>query len=360
MRIAFYAPLKAPGHLVPSGDRQMSRLLIAALRRSGHTVEVASTLRAFLSEHSTFAEREARAHEEIARLDADWVRHDVPDMWFCYHPYYKAPDLIGPALARRFAIPYVTAEASYAGKRNADRWAIIQARVVACVKLAAVNLCFTQRDRDGLVQVAPEAVFADLKPFIDTAPFAAQAKRSSLPKLVAVAMMRQGDKLRSFTMLAAALELIADTPWHLTVVGDGPARREVEALFRRFDPARIAWTGEACPEDIPRHLHDGDLYVWPGCGEAYGLAYLEAQAAGLPVVAQNTAGVPEVVLAGETGLLTPTGDIVAYANAIRRLLSDDPLRTRMSTAARKFVHEERSLAPAAVKLDAILRQSIAQ
>ena len=53
--------------------------------------------------------------------------------------------------------------------------------------------------------------------------------------------------------------------------------------------------GRAAPDEMPSSICRGAIYAWPGCGEAYGLAYLEAQAAGLPVVAQETAGVPEVV-----------------------------------------------------------------
>ncbi len=64
--------------------------------------------------------------------------------------------------------------------------------------------------------------------------------------------------------------------------------------------------------------------MWPGSGEAYGIAYLEAQAAGLPVIAQWTAGVPEVVEDGVTGLLTLEGDVAAYAEAIRRMIENEP------------------------------------
>ncbi|MCY1251314.1 D-inositol-3-phosphate glycosyltransferase [compost metagenome] len=93
--------------------------------------------------------------------------------------------------------------------------------------------------------------------------------------------------------------------------------------------------------------------MWPGCGEAYGLAYLEAQAAGLPVVAQRTAGVPEVVRDGETGLLTRDGDIGAYAAAMRDLIEDPAGRKRLGAAARRFVHEERSFPAAARRLRSI-------
>ena len=97
-----------------------------------------------------------------------------------------------------------------------------------------------------------------------------------------------------------------------------------------------------------------DIFVWPGHGEAYGLAYLEAQAAGLPVVAQATHGVPSVVVGGETGILTPAGDVAAYRAAIAELIADQGLRARMAAAARRFVFEDRNLASAARILDRAL------
>src|SRR5262245_49646293 len=104
MRIAFYAPLKSPDHPLPSGDRQMARLLVMAMERAGHQVELASALRSFSSrpEPDHYAAVSEKAAAEIARLSAAWRESGAPDLWFCYHPYYKAPDLFGPALARAF------------------------------------------------------------------------------------------------------------------------------------------------------------------------------------------------------------------------------------------------------------------
>jgi glycosyltransferase involved in cell wall biosynthesis len=80
----------------------------------------------------------------------------------------------------------------------------------------------------------------------------------------------------------------------------------------------------------------------------------------LPVVAQATAGVPEVVIDGRTGLLTPAGDMAAYGEAIRRLLINDPEREQLAAEARRFVREERSLMKAAKQLDAIVKQYMGQ
>ena len=88
------------------------------------------------------------------------------------------------------------------------------------------------------------------------------------------------------------------------------------------------------------------------------MAYLEAQAVGLPVVAQAIAGVPEVVVNGRTGILTPPGDVAVYAHAIRAALANAEMRNDMAFAARQFVRDERSLEMASRRLDDILKQHV--
>jgi len=360
MKIAFHSPLKSPNHPVPSGDRLMARLLIAALERAGHQVAIASDLRTFMRAPSAdmFAALKVEAETEIERISALWQRDRAPDLWFTYHLYYKAPDLLGPRLARAFNIPYVTAEASYSARRNIGIWTEAQAQVVEAIEQAAINICLTKRDRVGLADAMPAIRTAMLPPFLDASAFLALEPQPQPHRLIAVAMMRAGDKMDSFRMLAEALKLISDQPWALSIVGDGQLRVETEALFSGIDTNRIEWLGQKSQDEIATLLSQSSIYVWPGCGEAYGLAYLEAQAAGLPVVAQAIAGVPEVVLAGQTGVLTPPGDVSAYANAIRDLLVDTDKRARMSDMARQFVRDERSLDKAAAQLSALLNQYV--
>jgi glycosyltransferase involved in cell wall biosynthesis len=362
MKIAFYAPLKSPNHPVPSGDRLMARLLIAALEMAGHTVEIASELRGFMAEP---VDRSGNgivdaAGREIARLLDLWREGSRPDVWFTYHTYYKTPDLIGPAVAARLGIPYVTAEASYARRHDESGWAANQRLVAQAVRQAAVNLCFTERDREGLAANIPEGRYERLLPFIDTVAFGKSTASGNGRRLVTVAMMRPGDKFDSYVMLAKALELIRDRDWTLAVIGAGRAMAEVQALFSSFDQERFVWLGEGSADEIVSQLQAGGIYVWPGCGEAYGLAYLEAQASGLPVVAQSTAGVPEVVRDGVTGILTPEGNVAALAEGISLLLEDDERRREMGTAAFRFVRDERSLPAASRRLEAILRQYLGE
>ncbi len=356
MRIAFYAPLKSPNHPVASGDRQMARMLVKALQSYGHDIEIVSELRGFLREpeQDRFDALRTEAREEIARLSGLWSRDGRPDLLFSYHPYYKAPDLIGPELASTFAIPYVTAEASYSKRRNTGLWAETQALLARSLEQAALNICFTQRDRQGLAEAIPDAALGMLAPFIDTSAFRKTPPPSAPARLVTVAMMRTGDKLESYRLLAQALGRIGHLPWTLSIVGDGPARDDVTALFAGLPAERIEWLGAIEPAAVPDVLYGGEIYVWPGFGEAYGVAYLEAQAAGLPVVAQDIAGVPEVVRHGETGFLTPPGDVAAFASAIERLLTREDERALLSQAARRFVLDERSLDTAATHLANLL------
>ena len=353
MRIAFHAPLKAPDHPVPSGDRQMARLLLQALRAGGHDADVVSTFRSFLPSPDPERMRavEAGAAREAGRLAEHFDREGAPDLWFTYHSHYKAPDLLGPGLAARFGRPYVLAEASHAGKRAAGPWAAWHAANEAAIRAADRHVCLTARDAAGLMGlVAPPRMVA-LPPFLAPGPFGAAGRRPrgrDRVELVTVAMMRPGDKARSYAALAGALDALPPSPdWRLTLVGDGPERPAVEALFAGIAPARLRWAGEHDAAGVAAILADSDLYVWPGFGEAYGVAYLEAAAAGLPVLAMDCGGIASVVAAGVTGLLTPEDDPGAFTLALARLVADPATRERLGAAGRRMVLEERTVARAA-------------
>ena len=147
-------------------------------------------------------------------------------------------------------------------------------------------------------------------------------------------MMRTRDKLDSYRVLAEALGRLKDKPWRALLVGDGPARGEVEAMMAPLTASACALPAPCRTPNCPRHMPSADLYLWPAINEAYGMAFLEAQAAGLPVVAGRTGGVPAVVADGVTGVLTPIGDAAAFAAATARLLSTIPRNAHGSARQR--------------------------
>ena len=122
---------------------------------------------------------------------------------------------------------------------------------------------------------------------------------------------------------------------------------------------RVRFAG-VLPEDaLPPVYAAADLYVWPAVREAYGIALLEAQAAGLPVIAGREGGVAEVVDDGHSGVLTPPRDPSAFASAVATLLGDAERRRAMAAAAARFVSERCSIAQAAAELAAALAAAAA-
>jgi len=355
MRIAFYAPLKPPDHKTPSGDRRVARLLVKALRLAGHRPFVASRLRSFDATGAGQQRMAARAGRFADRLIARYRLRpeEAPGLWFTYHLYYKAPDWLGPAVSRALAIPYVVAEASVAMKRAAGPWAAGHRAVTEALRQASLVIGLNPADREGVQPFVASGAWAELPPFIATALYRPAARTAGPPRLVAVAMMRTGDKLASYRVLGTALARLLDLDWTLEVIGDGPARGEVAAALAPLG-SRVRFVGEAGEAEVAARLAAADLFVWPAINEAYGMALLEAQACGLPVVAGRSGGVGAVVADGASGLLVPPGDPVAFAAAVRRLLVDPTRRARLGAAARAKVEREHDLATASRRLAAML------
>src|SRR5690348_17272230 len=127
MRIVFYAPLKPPDHRVPSGDRSVAQLFLAALRMAGHDTLIASRFRSF--DRCGDPLRQARVASVGARPAARFLRRclEAPqtalEHWCTYLLYHKAPDWLGPQMADGVGIPYVVAEASDAPEQASRSWA---------------------------------------------------------------------------------------------------------------------------------------------------------------------------------------------------------------------------------------------
>ena len=228
----------------------------------------------------------------------------------------------------------------------------------------------TENDRRGLAAIVrPPAQLVLLPPFLDTLPFeracedrarhrATLAARVGLdarqPWLLTIAMMRDDVKRRSYGVLAEALALLGGLEWQLVVVGDGPARDAVVGELTRVAAGRLHAIGAVPPEALPEICAAADLFVWPALREAYGMAILEAQASGLPVVVGAEGGVPEIVRDGITGLLCRGGDPADVARNVRTLLADPTRRRAMGQAAQRHVRLCHGMAAASDRLDQAL------
>lgn len=349
MRVAFYAPMKPPDHPVPSGDRAMARGLMAALDYAG--MQVAQPCD-FISregkgdpvrQDQLLTKAKTMIPQLIARGRAEGWR-----AWLTYHSYYKAPDLIGPTICNALKIPYLLVEATRAKKRIGGPWDRFAKAAEAACDAADVIFYLTHRDAEALKTYRlPNQSLIHLHPFL---------QRETLPKstsqhdgpMLAVGMMRAQAKLASYRLIAETLTLLQDDAPLLHIVGDGPARAEVEALFAPVQD-KVRARGALSGEDLEAEYAKARLLFWPGVDEAFGMAYLEAQAQGIPVVAQDRPGVRDVLFPGNYP--APERGAEGLAKAIRQTLATPPERDQISA----FVAQNHLLPAAANTLLKALR-----
>lgn len=336
MRIAFHTPLKPLDSSVPSGDLTMARLIARALEAEGHEVAQPSRLVSWRAEPDDLAD--ARLSNEAQREAAGIMAAGGFDAFLTYHTYHKAPDLIGPAVSAGLDIPYAIVEPSRAVRRATGPWAARFALAERALRAADMLAPVHGGDEAGLTAVADESHMMRFSPFLDAAAFMAgplPQRRQKPIRLLAVGMMRAGDKLASYRVLASALSQLAPSAeWHLTIAGDGLERAAVAALF---DARRTSFTGAVAARDLPALYAEADALVWPAINEAYGMVLLEAQAAGLPVVAGRRDGVEAIIAEGRSALLASEGDAAGFAAALAALITDDDRRLAMGRAARAHV-----------------------
>ena len=368
--------MKAPSDPVPSGDRKIARLFLAALGDAGHDVELVSRFRAWEGNGDATRQRRLRdtgrhLAERLLRRYRNGSAAQRPDAWFTYHLYHKAPDWLGPSVSESLGIPYVVAEASYAPKQTAGPWALGHEAAGAAIARSAAVLALNSTDIPCVLPLLDDPRrLVPLKPFLDTRDYAPRRRDSydnarsalqrrfgadtSLPWLLTVAMMRYGNKLSCYRVLARALASIKDKRVVAWVVGDGPARAEVEAAFAGIDEHQIVFAGLQSPQNLRDFYAAADLFAWPAVDEPFGMVLLEAQAAGLPVVAGASRGVPDIVRDGVSGRLVAPGDAVVFAQAIAELLGDKTRLGEMAAAARALAMREHDIATATEKLNHVL------
>jgi len=132
--------------------------------------------------------------------------------------------------------------------------------------------------------------------------------------------------VKGFDLLISAFARARhDLPNHrLVIAGDGPERRALEALADREAPGRVTFTGRLDEAELASLVGRACLYVLSSRQEALGLTALEAMAAGTPVLAARTGGVPEIVVDGKTGILFDAGNVPDLAGRIVAAVRDAP------------------------------------
>ncbi|UCH64093.1 MAG: glycosyltransferase [Fidelibacterota bacterium] len=146
---------------------------------------------------------------------------------------------------------------------------------------------------------------------------------STAPDFTFIAVSLLRTEKRIDLLLKAFSRLVqAGKSARLKIVGDGPLRKSLERLARRLNVGnRIDFLGYLTREQVTGELHQSDCLVLPSDVETFGMALVEAMAAGLPVIATSCGG-PQDIVTEETGLLVPVNDEIALCQAMQTIMDN--------------------------------------
>ena len=347
MRIGFYAPFKPIDHPTPSGDRTIGRGLFDFLLAYGHDIQVQSRFRARWIYRQPF--RWPALLWERRRV-LQKFRKDPMDVWLTYHTYYKSPDLIGPFVCRNTGVPYAVFQGIYSTKRRRDflTW---PGFVLNRQALLSATQVFTNRrlDQKNLQRILPRDRINYIRPGIapgryvrDRAAGAELMRRwriQDAPVVLSAAMFRPDVKTEGLIFLITACAALKRDGFrfHLVIAGDGLEAERLQRLGRDALRDTVHFAGNIPPEEMPDFYSAGEIFAFPGIRESLGMVFLEAQACGLPVVAFDNGGIPEVVARDRTGFLVPPFDQESFVRQLRILIENTDLRRQMGDAARQYV-----------------------
>ena len=322
-RIAF----AVPGDLAtPTGGYAYDRRMIAELAGLGWNIEIIDIGDGFPRPN---AERRAAAQARLAAVPAGrpividglafGVLPEAAARLCSRHPLIA---LVHHPLALEFDLSAAQADAL----RASERAALAAASRVVATSASTARLLVSDYDVvDDLITVA--------RPGSDPAP-TARGSSDGIVRLLAVGAVvpRKG-----FDVLIAALAMLVDLPWQLTIAGD---RRRDLAAAARLDAdiayhglgERIAVLGAVLPERVTELYVGADMFALASRFEGYGMAFAEAIAHGLPVIGTTAGAIPETVPAG-AGVLVAPDDSGALALALRRLIENPDKRRRLAAAA---------------------------
>ena len=368
MRILFYAPFKPLDHAHPSGDLVTATGIVDYLTGKGHQVVAASSLRCRWIYWKPWLW--PKLIIEKRRAVRRFLKDDY-DLWFTYHTYYKAPDLLGPYASSKLTIPYVIFQGIYSTKRR-RKLKTLPGFYLNRYVLRAARHVFINKTVDwiNLKRLLPNERISYLAPGINPDQFyfdadARQALRTQwnigdVPVVFSAAMFRADVKTEGLIRVIRACGELMRRGHHLRLViaGDGKERDKLQRLAEAQLPERFHFAGEIPRREMFRYYSASDVFVFPGIQESLGMVFLEAQSCGLPVVAFDNAGVPEAVADGQTGFLVPKYAAKPFADAIERLLKNKDLRQQMSRAAQSHIRQNHDLNQNYQKMEKVLQSII--
>lgn len=290
------------------------------------------------------------------------LREFGPDVIHAVNPFILG--IGAPFYARKLRVPlvasYHTNVTTYAGfyglgiGARAGRWHTRRLH-----NKARINLCTSEMTQEYLTNEGVERVHL-WPPGVDARRFTPDnfSKRWRVRltdgRPAAKLMLYVGRLGREKGIERLKDVLLALPGTRLALVGDGPARGDLE---RFFAGTPTVFAGLRRGRDLAAIHATGDVFMFPSTTETLGMAMIEALASGVPVVAARTGATGEVVSDGQTGLLHEPGSTDGLISAVRQILEDDELRAKLGRQAR-VAAEERDWATATATLRGYYEQAL--
>lgn len=159
------------------------------------------------------------------------------------------------------------------------------------------------------------------------------AREDSVVRFLAVGQLIER---KGYDILCAAVSLLPPTGWSLTIVGEGPLRSELEKEFGKVSGrGKVRFMGAVPYEERCRAFAEADVFVFPSRWDGWGMAPVEALAAGLPVIATDQVmSMHDFIVEGNNGFMIPAEDPVALADQMAKFISQPEILAEMKAAAR--------------------------
>jgi glycosyltransferase involved in cell wall biosynthesis len=137
-----------------------------------------------------------------------------------------------------------------------------------------------------------------------------------------------------------AMEFLPES-FSLKIIGTGGLEAELKQVASRIknQESRIKFLGHVPYEEIPSHLHEADIFIRPSLSEGMGNSFIEAMAAGLPVIATPVGGIPDFLEDEKTGLFVEPKSPRLIAFQVQKLVGDRVLRDKITISAKRMVTE---------------------
>ena len=304
---------------------------------------------------------DARVLYRLARV----IRAERPDV---IHAFLFWANCLSRVLGRLLRVPVRIS--SYRDILLWARWGYRVCDRVTAGWAQAATCCSEAVRRLALAEVGGDArTYVTIHNGVDVARFGSSRTvtradvglRDGVPVIGTVGRLIEPEK--GIAVLLQGVARLAGPPaplaCQLLIVGDGPARGQLQELVERLGiSSRVVFAGMR--RDIADVLPLVDVFVMPSLSEGFGIAIVEAMAAGLPVVASDVGGIPEIVQHGETGLLVPPGDPAALAAALHELVTRPDRARALGACGRQRARERFSIESAVKRHEDLYAELMAQ